>query len=367
MRIAIATNSLWNFFKFRKSLATSLLKKGNIIYVFTEKKGILEHKYKNIKFIVIPIKRNPFNLFHDLILIFFFFKYFYFLKIEYFLGFSHKINIYGGFVCKILNIKSILNITGLGTAFISNSYLKYLLFFLYKFTGSNNFYYFFHNHYDYKLFLNNKIIVKKNSFIIPGSGIDISKKIVFSKKKRNILVFTFIGRLIYQKGINEFLQAAKIILETSSKKNILFKIIGEIDFNNVSYINKSLLNEFKKRDGFIFKGHLDEINVFKEIISSDCLVFPSYREGLPRTILEFFLHSKPVIASNVPGCNTLVKNNFNGLLCRPRSVKSLVICLNKFIEMSKQKRKKLGLNGRKLVIKKFDENFIINKYLNLIN
>lgn len=128
-----------------------------------------------------------------------------------------------------------------------------------------------------------------------------------------------------------------------------------------------MLDKFKKKNNFIFKGYLEEKSVFKEIASSDCLVLPSYREGLPRVILEFFFYSKPVIAANVPGCNTLVKHNFNGLLCKPKSIKSLVNCFNKFIEFSPQKRKQLGLNGRKLIFKKFDENFVINKYIKLID
>lgn len=200
MRIAIATNSLWNFLKFRKNLAKSLLKKGNQIYVFTEKKISYKKRIKDIKFINIPIQRNPYNIFNDLFLIFYLFKYFHFFKIEYFLGFSHKINIYGGLVCKILKIKSILNITGLGTAIIESTYSKIFLFFLYKITSTNNSYYLFHNYHDQRLFLKSNLVSKKNSIIIPGSGIDLTRKIVKAKKKKKFFSFYIFRKINLSEG-----------------------------------------------------------------------------------------------------------------------------------------------------------------------
>ena len=94
---------------------------------------------------------------------------------------------------------------------------------------------------------------------------------------------------------------------------------------------------------------------------------PSYREGLPRTILESLLLERPVIATNVPGCNRIIKDNFNGILCKSKSSNSLAKAMNKFIKLSLSKRNKLAHNGRKFVEKKFDEKYVINKYLKIIH
>lgn len=369
MKIAIATNSFWNYMKFRKNLVRNLIREGHKIFVLTENINIKFNKLKDIKFIKIPIKRRPFNFFHDLFLIYNFFKIFKFYKVDFFLGFSHKINIYGGLVCRILKIKNILNVTGLGTAFIEKKYLKYIIFFFYKLINSNNTFYLFHNFDDKFIFLKNNIVNKKNSFVIPGSGIDTTKKIYYKKKsiRNNSLVFTFVGRLIKQKGISEFLDAANLCLnENINKKKIIFKVIGKIDPDNISSIKKETIDSFKNNKNFIFKGYLNEKNVFKEILNSDCIVLPSYREGLPRVILEAFLCSRPVIATNVPGCNRIVKNKYNGFLCKPRSPRSLFNCFKKFIQLKDKKKYILGINGRKLVIKSYDENLVIDKYKELL-
>ena len=367
MNIAISTNSLWNFLKFRKNLVFSLIKQGHKVFIFTDKIDKKSKNFKNLKFILIPIKRKPYYFFSDILVIYNYFKFFYVYKIDFFLGFSHKINIYGGLVCKILNLKNILNITGLGTAFIEKKIFKNIILILYKLIKSTKSYYLFHNHHDKKIFIESSIVENKNSAIIPGSGINTNIKIPHIKLKKKKITFTFIGRLIYQKGIYEFLKAAELILNLNYHQNkINFKIIGEADDQNISNINKNLLNNFKRKKHFFFMGFLDEKKLFKEIQKSDCIVLPSYREGLPRVLLESFLHSKPAIATNVPGCNSLVKNNFNGLLCKVKNINSLYECFNKFIRMSIKQRKILGRNGRFLVLKKFSEQIVIKKYIHLI-
>ena len=130
MNIAISTNSIWNFIKFRKGLAKSLQNKGHKIFVLSKDDKYKKKIQKNIKFIEIPINRSPISIINDFLLIIFFFKIFKKYKIDLFLGFSHKINIYGGFICKIMKVKCILNLTGLGTAFITNGLTKKIIFFV---------------------------------------------------------------------------------------------------------------------------------------------------------------------------------------------------------------------------------------------
>ena len=364
MNIAISTNSTWNFIKFREGLAKSLLKKKHNVFVLSKNDKYKKYIPKNIKFIKIPINRSPISLINDLLLIFFFLKILKKYKIDLFLGFSHKINIYGGFACKLKNIKCILNLTGLGTAFINNNLLKNIIFLFYKLIKSQKSFFLFHNSDDKNLFINNKILNKENCFLVPGSGIKIVKKKIKKLNKRNYIIFTFVGRLLIHKGIIEFLNAAEKIIKLNTNKNIYFNIIGDIDNLNVTSIRKKLISKYKKNTKINFLGHKE--NVDKYISKSDCIVLPSYREGLPRVILESLLLERPVITTNVPGCNRIIKNNFNGILCNPRSDLSLKEAMNKFINLPKNKIKKMGIDGRKFVENEFNEQKVINTYFKIM-
>ena len=208
-------------------------------------------------------------------------------------------------VClQIKNIKCILNLTGLGTAFINNNLLKRIIFILYKLIKFKKSFFFFHNNDDKNLFINNKILKKENCFLVPGSGIKIGKKNIKKINRRNYIIFTFIGRLLVHKGVLEFLNAAEKIIKLHLRKNIYFNIIGDIDESNVTSISKRLILKYKKNKNINFLGFKENVN--KHIIKSDCIVLPSYREGLPKFI-EALLLERPVITTNVPGCNRILK------------------------------------------------------------
>lgn len=364
MNIAISTNSIWNFTKFRKGLAKSLQDEGFKIFLLSKNSINKKNIPKNIKFIQIPINRSPISFINDFLLIIFFFKIFKKYKIDIFLGFSHKINIYGGLVCKLKKIKCILNLTGLGTAFIKNGLTKKIIFLFYKYIKSKKSFFLFHNDHDRNLFINNKILDKTNCFLVPGSGINIKKKKIRKLNKKKYIVFTFIGRLLVHKGLLEFLEAAKKIIKQNQNKNIFFNVIGNIDHSNISSVSQNLTSVYKNNKKINFLGYKE--NIINYIQNSDCIVLPSYREGLPRVILESLLLERPVIATNVPGCNRIIKNNFNGILCKAKSSNSLKNAMDKFINLSIEKRQRFGINGRKFVEKEFDERIVIKKYLKII-
>lgn len=362
MNIAISTNSTWNFIKFRKGLANSLIKSGHKIFILSKNDKYKKYIPKEIKFIQIPINRSPISLLNDLLLVIFFFKILRIYRIDLFLGFSHKINVYGGLACKLKKIKCILNITGLGTAFIENNYIKKLIFLFYRLIKSKKSYFLFHNPQDKKLFIENKILNKENCFLIPGSGIEVKKKKIKKLTKKKKMKFLFIGRLLIHKGILEYLHAAEKLSEYN--KNLYFNIIGRIDKSNTSSINNFLIKKYKKNKKIKFLGYKENIN--KYINLSDCIVLPSYREGLPRVILESLILERPVIATNVAGCKQIIKNNYNGFLCKVKNSISLKNTILKYINLSISERRKMGMNGRKLVEEKFNEKKVITTYFKIM-
>jgi glycosyltransferase involved in cell wall biosynthesis len=152
--------------------------------------------------------------------------------------------------------------------------------------------------------------------LIPGSGIEVVKKKIKKLTKKKQMKFLFIGRLLIHKGILEYLHAAEKLSEYN--KNLYFNIIGRIDKSNTSSINNFLIKKYQKNEKIKFLGYKENIN--KYINLSDCIVLPSYREGLPRVILESLILERPVIATNVAGCNQIIKNNYNGFLCKVKKL-----------------------------------------------
>ena len=286
-------------------------------------------------------------------------------KPDFFLGFTHKINIYGGFIARILNIKSIINITGLGTAFMKKNIFRNILILLYKFALGNKNISFFQNKDDRNLFLKNNLVKKNNSFLIPGSGIDLKKYNILKKKinKKNIN-FLFIGRLIKDKGILEFIEVAKEI-KKKEKLDITFSVIGSIDSQNSSSITYEEYLNFKNMKILNFLGK--KKNIKKYLSKTDCIVLPSYREGLPRVLLESSAMSLPAITTNVPGCRDVVKDGYNGFLCKARNKNSLLKAIYRFLNLSYKKRLIMGKNSRKKAEKYFNEKIVFERYKKIIN
>ena len=366
MKIIISANSSWNILNFRKNLIKFFLKDNKDLIVLSKKDSSLKELRKiKVKFLEIPINRNSFSPVDDLRLLFNFFKIFYNEKPDLFLGFTHKINIYGGFASKILNIKSIINVTGLGTAFIKKNIFRSVVIFFYKFALGKKNISFFQNKDDRNLFLRNKLVKKNNSFLVPGSGIDLKKYNISKKKlKKKSINFLFIGRLIKDKGILEFIEAAKEI-KKNKKLNVSFSVIGSIDNQNSSSITYDDYLNFKNMKILNFLGEKKNIKAY--LSKTDCVVLPSYREGLPRVLLESSAMSLPAITTNVPGCREVIKDGYNGFLCKARNKNSLLKAIYKFLKLNYKKRLIMGRNSRKKAENYFNEIIVFEKYKKIIN
>ena len=177
-----------------------------------------------------------------------------------------------------------------------------------------------------------------------------------------ILFFLFCGRLITEKGILEFLKAASIIKKKYT--NIHFQIAGEIQKKSMKSISINLLNEYENKGIIQYLGFSNDVLTI--INKCDCLILPSYREGLSRVLLEASMLAKPIITSNVTGCRDVVKHNYSGYLCKPKSVDDLVFYIEKFINLSNEEKAIFGINGKNLVKIKFDERLVIDKYINIM-
>ena len=198
-----------------------------------------------------------------------------------------------------------------------------------------------------------------------GSGINLKeaqKKIIYKQKK--FFIFLFIGRFIYSKGLKEFVLMSN---NFKSFKNLKFWAVG---MKNKTKLNKfhiplNLLLNWKKNSNMSFYKFSNKINNF--INKADCVVLPSYREGMSRSLIEAASAGKILISTNVPGCKEIVKNNYNGFTCKPKNVESLVYAVQKVIQLSKKKKIYFMNNSKKLIINNFNEDNVIQVYMDIIN
>ena len=258
--------------------------------------------------------------------------------------------------------KLIMCIVGLGFLFIdkriSTRILKFTYIFLIKtFLVKKNTSFVFQNNEDKDQIKSLGLIKNSRTFIIRGSGINTNKFKTKNIKKKYDLIFH--SRILYDKGFLELIEALRYLKHTT-KLNVL--VIGDTDKENKSSINVEKLKDWNKEKLIIWKGKQKNVLPFLQI--SKIAILPSYREGLPKSLLEAASCELPIITSDVPGCKDICINNYNGLLVPPKNSELLAMAIKKLLFNPKLARK-FGKNGRKLVEEKFSTKIVNEGFFKL--
>ena len=363
-KIIVSSNTCWNIYNFRFNLIKKILNENCIVYVLANiDKSSLKLKEIGCEVLPLNFSRKKKSI---LELIYLSYKYlYYFLKIkpDLYFSFTLKPNLVGGLCANILRIKSIINFTGLGTLILNNTISNRIIIKFLQFSLKKSSCVFFHNENDLKIFKNANTKNKINYNIIQGSGVDLDKFNFYSLNSDKNLVFLFLGRLIKDKGIIEFIKAANTLKKKYN--NINFVAIGDYDYDNISSIKEKDILDLNKSNNVEIIGFQD--NILNHLIKSSCVVLPSYREGMSKSLLEACSVGRPIIASNVPGCKEIVKENHNGFLCEARDYKNLADQIEKFINLKYDEKKLFGKRSRNIAEKKFDEKLVISRYMDEIN
>ena len=281
------------------------------------------------------------------------------------LFFTAKPNIFGGFCASLMGLHYINNISGLGSVFIKNGFLSKVMILLYKLALKKSSCVFFQNRDDRDLFLQKNIVKSEKTKLLPGSGVNLQKfQPVLKIKKIDQEPFTFIliSRLIKDKGVIEYIEAAKLV--SKLHPDIQFKILGFLGVQNPTAISQEQMNEWLRLPFVHYLGSVDDVRPF--IQDSDCVVLASYREGTPKVLLEAAAMGKPIITTNVPGCKEVVEDQLTGFLCDVRSAKDLAQKMCQMIELSFEERDRMGKLARLKMEKQFSEQFVIDRYLKVI-
>ena len=363
-RIVICSNTSWSIYNFRLNLARAL-KKGYEVIVVAPYDKYSEKLKKEFEYYDIYMNNKGTNPIEDLKTTIKFYKLYKQIKPNITLHYTIKPNIYGTISANLLGIKTINNIAGLGTLFIKQNFVTKIAKFLYKYSQSKADIVFFQNKDDFELFIEENLVDKDKCDVLPGSGVDIDKfKPIQREKKDNIFRFLLISRMLWDKGIGEYIESARIIKQ--KYKNVEFLLLGAIEVDNPTTISEKTIESWEKEGIVKYLGVTD--NVKWEIVKADCIVLPSfYREGVPRVLLESAAMEKPIITTDNVGCKEVVNDGVNGLLCKIKDSKDLAKKMKKMLNLTEEDRMKMGKTGREKIIKEFDEKIVINKYLEVIN
>jgi glycosyltransferase involved in cell wall biosynthesis len=363
MKVAIVLNTSWNIYNFRLNFVRELLKQGHEVHTiapaddYTQhliNEGCIHHRVKMDSRGANPIK--------DSALIAELFMIYRKLRPDVVLHYTIKPNVYGTLAAAMLGIPVINNVCGLGTVFLKKNIVSAFAMFLYRISFRFARKVFFQNPEDKKLFIDKRIVSPRSADLVPGSGIDLSRFKPMEFKRNDKFTFLLISRLITDKGILEYIDAVKML--KAEGLNAKFQILGAKDPEHKRGIKLDVINEWIQSNTIEYLGTTNDVRTHIE--KADCIVLPSYREGTPRTLLEAASSSKPIIATNVPGCNHVVVNNFNGLLCKLKDADDLALKMREISSYDDSALKVFGRNGRSKMEAEYDESLVINKYLHAL-
>ena len=364
LTVAIVLNTSWNIYNFRLALIRALTEEGyRVLLIAPRDEYTQKLEAEGFAYYEIKMNNKGVNPLEDLKLTYDFYKLYKEMKPDVILNYTIKPNIYSSLAARRLEIPVINNITGLGTVFLNNNLSSHIARWLYKLSIYKNSVV-FQNKEDMKLFIEEGLVKESSVTLIAGSGIDTERFKPLSKDKNEKFVFLMIARLIKDKGIEEYIDAIRLIRQSENAPSCTFKILGSLYLSNPTAISQEELDGWIEEGLIEYLGHSD--NVQDEIAKVDCVVLPSYREGLSRVLLEASSMEKPIITTNVPGCRDVVDDTINGYLVEIKNSKELAEAIKKMVALSPSDLAGMGKAGREKVISQFSQTKVIEKYFSLL-
>lgn len=360
--VALSSNTSWYLYNFRKNTILSLIEQGyQVIAIAPKDEYSRKLSELGCQFVHVNIDQGGTNPIKDMQTLFAFYKIYKVSNIDVVLNFTPKNNIYSTLAASFNNTKSINNIAGLGILFVNESMTSKIARFLYKISQSKASKLFFQNEEDRKLFLEMKITTTVETERLPGSGVDLKRFTLSPSLDDGNVRFLLIARMLYDKGIAQYVEAARSLKAKYGDKVELL-LLGFLDVNNPSAVSKQEMQAWVDEGIVNYLGVSD--NVESEIAKIDCVVLPSYyREGVPKSLLEAGAMGKPIVTTNNIGCRETVDDGINGYLCEPHSSESLLEKLELIVNKTHAERLAMGEKSRLKIEQAFDEKRVIAKYI----
>lgn len=286
---------------------------------------------------------------------------FLFIKIKpsYALNFTIKANLYSTLISKVLGIRSVNNVSGLGTVFLREGLFSKLAKKLYSIIFRHSYHVFFQNAHDEQLFVNQHWVRPNKHAVLPGSGVNLKKISPITFTQKQTLNFVMVARLLFDKGIIEYLESAKYINQKYPNE-ANFHLFGKIESSKQWGIKENDLQPYIENRDIQYHGFYENLHDFLQ--EMDVMVLPSYREGMSKVLLESLAMGMPIITCDVPGCQETVLEGENGFLCEAKSVESLQKTFEKMLQLTFEERVRFGNQSRALAEKYFDEIIVFKAY-----
>lgn len=354
-RVLILANSSVGLFGFRNELLLELTNKYEVYASLPDHLHDEDFEAEGVKVIDTPINRRGVNPVQDIKLFFSYMKLLKQIKPDVVLSYTIKPNVYGGLACQCMKIPYLANVTGLGSALENPGMLQKITKFLYKIGLKGAYTVFMQNQANLDFFTNNNM-VKSPLVLLPGSGVNTTRfsALLWPEDTRE---FIFISRIMKEKGIEELLYCAEQIKK--EYPDVVFNILGACEEAYEETLKK--LN-----DDEIIRYHGSVLDVRPYLEKVRCIIHPSYHEGMSNVCLEAASSARAVITTDKPGCRETVIPEKTGFLVRVADRDELVQAVKKFLNLSDEEQRKMGLSGRKYVEEYFDRKIVIKQYMDRI-
>jgi len=364
-RIAFVANTSWSIYNFRIYLLEKLIQKGFSVFVLAPRDKYTG-KFEEIKGLtyiqLTKFRAKSISPLHNIRLQKELAHHYSQIRPGLIFHYTVKANLYGSRAAAKANCPSISVFTGLGYAF-SNKWFQALTQTNLRLALRRNVENWFLNKDDEQLFIDKKLVKKEKAFILPGEGVDTEKfyPAPYHDHKKEI-TFLLIARIIRHKGIHEFIQAAQILRQKGL--SIRCQLLGFFDQGSPIAISKTQVEQWQRQELIHYMGDTDDVAPFIE--KADCIVLPSYREGMPLSLLEGASMCKGLIATDTPGCRDIVQDGVNGYLCKNKDGIDLADKMERYYHLSPDERRKMGEAGRQLVLRRFTREIVAGIYLDKI-
>ncbi|HMO41199.1 MAG TPA: glycosyltransferase family 4 protein [Saprospiraceae bacterium] len=364
--IAITGNYARWVYQFRIGLLRKLQQSGIKVVVIAAPDRF-ERKFIKEKFLFEPIRINFYgnNPLDDAALLQQLYHIYRKHEIDAVIHYTIKPNIYGGMAAKMLGIPSYAVVTGMGhVSNRANGLISWAGLKLYRLALPLHRKVMVLNQRDQRELLQMKMVESRKLMLLPGEGVDTHFFQPLSDKKMpEHPSFLFSGRLMADKGIFEFVQAARVIRQRHPQ--VRFRILGMLDPKGIHSIPIQTVKQWVNEGVIEYLGETVDVRPF--LAKADCVVLPSYyREGLSRILMEAASMETPIITTDQAGCREVVDDGRTGFLCRPQDVAHLVAKMEAFIHLDKIDRLIMGKNARMKMERQYDESIIIQQYLDLL-
>jgi glycosyltransferase involved in cell wall biosynthesis len=357
-KVLILVNHDVVIYNFRKELVERLLKDKYEVYISSPYgERINDLVAMGCKHIEARIARHGTNVIEELKLLHYYKRIIKEVKPDVVLSYTIKPNIYGGMICRMLKVPYIANITGLGTAVENKGPMQNITTILYRIAFKKINRLFFQNTENRQFFIDKNIVVDRHR-LIPGSGVNLEHFNVLDYPPNKTIEFVFISRIMKEKGIDQYIEAAQVI--RNKYPNTRFHICG---FCEEDYEDK--LKALQEQGIVTYHGMQRDVRVILQ--KTHCTIHPTYYpEGMSNVLLESSACGRPIITTNRSGCRETVDDGINGFIVEQQNSKDLIEKIEKFLKLSYEEKKQMGLAGRKKVEKEFDRQIVVEAYMNEI-